>query len=53
MLSTMQNDGGVYMNWNENVVRLYNGSTWAPIDDFPFETWKYVRTQAKEGRYVR
>ena len=41
-----QNDGGVYMNWNENAVRLYNGSAWAPIDDFPFETWKYVRVVA-------
>ena len=40
------NDGGVYMNWNENAVRLYNGSAWAPIDDFPFETWKYVRVVA-------
>ena len=41
-----QNDGGVYINWNANAVRLYNGSAWVPIDDFQFETWKYVRVVA-------
>ncbi len=40
------NDGGVYMNWNENAVRLYNGSAWAAIDDFQFDAWKYVRVVA-------
>ncbi len=40
------NDGGVYMNWNANAVRLYNGSAWVPIGDFPFEAWKYVRVVA-------
>lgn len=41
-----QNDGGVYMNWNANAVRLYNGSAWVPIDDFQFDVWKYVRVVA-------
>ena len=40
------NDGGVYMNWNENAVRLYNGSAWVAIGEFPFETWRYVRVVA-------
>lgn len=40
------NDGGVYMNWNENAVRLYNGSAWVAIGDFQFDTWKYVRVVA-------
>ena len=40
------NDGGVYMNWNANAVRLYNGSAWVPIDDFQFDVWKYVRVVA-------
>ncbi len=40
------NDGGVYVNWNENAVRLYNGSAWVAIDDFQFDAWKYVRVVA-------
>jgi len=40
------NDGGVYINWNENAVRLYNGSAWVAIGDFQFDTWKYVRVVA-------
>lgn len=40
------NDGGVYMNWNENALRLYNGSAWVAIDDFQFDAWKYVRVVA-------
>ena len=44
------NDGGVYINWNANAVRLYNGSTWVPIGDFEFDTWKYVRVVADVER---
>ena len=40
------NDGGVYINWNANAVRLYNGSAWVPIDDFQFDAWKYIRVVA-------
>lgn len=40
------NDGGVYMNWNENAVRLYNGSAWVAIGEFPFGSWRYVRVVA-------
>ncbi len=45
-----QNDGGVYLNWNANAVRLYNGSAWVPVDDFQFDAWKYVRVVADVGR---
>ena len=47
-----QNDGGVYLNWNANATRLYNGSAWVVVDDFPFETWKYVRVVADVGNSV-
>ena len=47
-----QNDGGVYLNWNANATRIYNGSAWVPVDDFPFETWKYVRVVADVGNSV-
>lgn len=40
------NDGGVYLNWNANATRLYDGSAWVTVGDFPFETWKYVRVVA-------
>lgn len=40
------NDGGVYINWNANAVRLYNGSAWVAIDDFQFDEWKYIRVVA-------
>ena len=40
------NDGGVYVNWNANAVRLYNGSAWVAIGDFQFDVWKYVRVVA-------
>ncbi|RKU18228.1 hypothetical protein C6501_03010 [Candidatus Poribacteria bacterium] len=41
-----QNDGGVYVNWNANAVRLFDGGAWRPIDDFDTDTWKYVRVVA-------
>lgn len=44
------NDGGVYINWDNNAVRLYNGATWVPIDDFKTDTWKYVRVVADVDR---
>ncbi len=40
------NDGGVYLNWNANATRIYDGSAWVPVGEFPFETWKYVRIVA-------
>ncbi len=40
------NDGGVYLNWNDNATRLYDGSAWVPVGEFPFETWKYIRIVA-------
>lgn len=38
-----QNNGGVYINWNANAVRLFDGGAWQPIDDFETDTWRYVR----------
>ncbi len=40
------NDGGVYINWDNNTVRLFNGAAWVHIDDFETDTWKYVRVVA-------
>ena len=41
-----QNNGSVYINWNADMVRLYNGNAWEPIDDFETEKWRYVRVVA-------
>ena len=38
-----QNNGGVYINWNANAVRLFDGGAWQHIDDFETDTWRYVR----------
>lgn len=38
-----QNDGGAYINWNADAVRLYDGGAWQHIDDFETDTWRYVR----------
>lgn len=45
-----ENNGGVYMNWNANAVRLYDGSAWVAIGDFQFDAWKYVRVVADVGK---
>ena len=47
---TQINDGGVYLNWDANAVRLYNGVAWVHIDDFDTDTWKYVRVVADVGK---
>ena len=41
-----QNDGGAYINWNANAVRLFDGAAWQPISDFDTDTWRYVRVVA-------
>lgn len=41
-----QNNGSVYINWDANMVRLFNGNAWQPIDDFETEKWRYVRVVA-------
>ena len=38
-----ENNGCTYINWNANMVRLYDGAAWQPIGDFETDTWKYVR----------
>lgn len=41
-----QNNGTVYVNWNANTVRLFDGAAWQQIEDFGTDTWKYVRVVA-------
>lgn len=41
-----QNNGSVYINWDADMVRLFNGAAWQPIDDFETEKWRYVRVVA-------
>lgn len=41
-----QNNGSVYINWDANAVRLFNGAAWQPIDDFETNKWRYVRVVA-------
>ena len=31
------------INWDANIVRLYDGAAWQPIGDFETDAWKYVR----------
>ena len=40
------NNGGVYINWDANAVRLFDGAAWQPIDDFDTNKWRYVRVVA-------
>ena len=41
-----ENNGCTYINWNADMVRLYDGAAWQPIGDFETDTWKYVRVVA-------
>ena len=45
-----ENNGGVYVNWNANTVRLFDGAAWQLIDDFDTDEWKYVRVVADVGK---
>ena len=45
-----QNNGSVYINWNADMVRLFNGNAWEPIDDFETEKWRYVRVVADASK---
>lgn len=45
-----QNNGGAYINWNANAVRLFDGGAWQPIEDFDTDTWKYVRIVSDVGK---
>ncbi len=45
-----ENNGGVYINWNANIVRLYDGAAWQPIDDFDTDEWRYVRVVADASK---
>ena len=31
------------INWDANIVRLYDGAAWQPIGDFETDAWKYIR----------
>ena len=41
-----ENNGCTYINWNADMVRLYDGAAWQPIGEFETDTWKYVRVIA-------
>lgn len=41
-----QNNGSVYINWDANAVRLFDGNAWQPIGDFETNKWRYVRVVA-------
>lgn len=41
-----ENNGGTYINWDANIVRLFDGAAWQPIGDFETDVWKYVRIVA-------
>ena len=45
-----ENNGCTYINWNADMVRLYDGAAWQPIGDFETDTWKYVRIVADVGK---
>lgn len=38
-----ENNGCTYINWDADMVRLYDGGAWQPIGEFETDTWKYVR----------
>ena len=38
-----ENNGCTYINWNADMVRLYDGAAWQPMGEFETDTWKYVR----------
>ena len=41
-----ENNGGAYINWDSDIVRLYDGGAWQEIGPFETNTWKYVRIVA-------
>ena len=45
-----QNSGAVYINWDANIVRLFNGAAWQRIDDFETDKWRYVRVVADASK---
>ena len=45
-----ENNGCTYINWNADMVRLYDGAAWQPIGDFETDTWKYVHIVADVGK---
>lgn len=45
-----QNNGGVYVNWDANAVRLFDGDAWQHIDDFDTNKWRYVRVVADASK---
>ena len=41
-----ENNGCTYINWDADIVRLYDGAAWQLIGEFETDTWKYVRVVA-------
>lgn len=46
------NNGGVYINWDANIVRLFDGAAWQPIDDFDTDEWRYVLVVADTSKSI-
>ena len=45
-----QHNGGPYINWNADTVRLFDGAAWQQIDEFDTKVWKYVRVVADASK---
>lgn len=41
-----ENNGCTYINWDADIVRLYDGAAWQLIGEFETDTWKYLRVVA-------
>ena len=41
------NNAGIYINWNAEQVRCFDGTAWVPIDDFETGKWRHVRVVAQ------
>lgn len=40
------NNAGIYINWNAEQVRCFDGTAWVAIDDFETGKWRHVRVVA-------
>ena len=40
------NNASIYINWNAEQIRCFDGAAWVPIDDFETGKWRHVRVVA-------
>lgn len=47
------NNAGIYINWNAEQVRCFDGAAWVVIDDFETGKWRHVRfvTHVDKGQF--